>query len=105
MLQLIGLLVVVLLVWACQGGAQAQEMFAVNFGGHEVAKFDPTAEAVTPAQVSAFAGTVLDPAKASVIIVGDRSKMGDAIAAALPKAEVIPVTALDLDSPTLKAAK
>lgn len=71
----------------------------------EIQAYTARVTAVTPAQVSAFAGTMLDPAKASVIIVGDRSKMGDAIAAALPKAEVIPVTDLDLDSASLKAAK
>lgn len=69
----------------------------------EIQNYTARVTAITPAQVSAFAGTVLDPAKASVIIVGDRSKMGDAIGTALPKAEVIPVTELDLDSPTLKA--
>ncbi len=71
----------------------------------EIQAYTAKVTAVTPEQVSAFAGTALDPAKASVVIVGDRSKMGDAMTTALPNATVIPVTDLDLDSPTLKTAK
>jgi zinc protease len=71
----------------------------------EIQAYTTRVEAVTPDQVKAFAATYLDPAKTSVIIAGDRARMGDAVTAALPKAEVIAVTALDLDSATLKAAK
>ncbi|ESQ86349.1 hypothetical protein AEAC466_03885 [Asticcacaulis sp. AC466] len=68
----------------------------------EIQQYTAKVTAVTPQQVSAFAGTQLDPATSSVIVVGDRSQMGDAITAALPKAEVISVTDLNLDKSGLK---
>ncbi|CAL4867829.1 hypothetical protein MMA231_02096 [Asticcacaulis sp. MM231] len=67
----------------------------------EIQRYTAKVTAVTPAQVSAFAKTHLAPAAASVIIVGDRKKMGDAIGTALPKAELIPQSELDLDRPDL----
>lgn len=71
----------------------------------EIQHYTAKVEAVTTDQISAFARTELDPAKASFIVVGDHVKMGDAITTALPAAEVIPLTSLDLESPTLKATK
>ena len=47
---------------------------------------------------------VMDPAKASVIIAGDVKTFGAALKAKRPDLEVIPVSELDLDSPTLRKA-
>jgi zinc protease len=68
----------------------------------EVGLYTGKVEAVSPTQVQDFSKAMFDPAQASVIIVGDASKFGADIKTVLPKAEVIPVTSLDLDSPTLK---
>jgi zinc protease len=72
----------------------------------EITRYTTRVEAVTPAQVQAFVARVMDPAKASVIVAGDVKTFGAALKAKRPDLEVIPVSELDLDSPTLrKAAK
>jgi len=71
----------------------------------EVSLFTARIEAVTPQQVQTFAGQVLKPGEASVIVVGDGKLFGKALKEALPDAEVIPLADLDLDSPTLRKAK
>lgn len=68
----------------------------------EITHYTTKVEAVTPAQVQAFAARVMDPAKASVIIAGDAKIFADALKAKRPDLEVIPVDKLDLDSPTLR---
>ncbi len=70
----------------------------------EITRYTTRVEAVTPAQVQAFAARVMDPAKASVIIAGDVKTFGAALKAKRPDLEVIPVSELDLDSPTLRKA-
>jgi zinc protease len=60
---------------------------------------------VTPAQAQAFAARVLDPATASVIIAGDAKVFSGPLKAKAPGLEVIPVSKLDLDSPTLTGGK
>ncbi|WP_372781534.1 M16 family metallopeptidase [Phenylobacterium sp.] len=70
----------------------------------EITHYTAKVEAVTPAQVQAFAARVMDPAKASVIIAGDAKTFAEALKAKRPDLEVIPVDRLDLDSPTLRAA-
>jgi zinc protease len=67
----------------------------------EITRYTTRVEAVTPAQVQAFAARVMDPAKASVIIAGDAKTFAAALKAKRPDLEVIPVDKLDLDSPTL----
>ena len=69
----------------------------------EITRYTAKVEAVTPAQVQAFAGRVMDPSKASVIVAGDAKTFAAALKAKRPDLEVIPVDKLDLDSPTLKA--
>jgi zinc protease len=72
----------------------------------EVSRYTAKVEAVTPAQVQGFAGRVLDPTQASVIVAGDAKTFSGPLKAKLPDLEVIPAADLDLDSPTLrKAAK
>jgi zinc protease len=69
----------------------------------EITRYTARVEAVTPAQVQAFAARVMDPAKASVIIAGDAKTFAAQMKAKRPDLEVIPVEKLDLDSPTLMA--
>jgi zinc protease len=69
----------------------------------EVQAYAAKVEAVSAADVQAFAGTHLDPAKTSVIVAGDAKAMGEPLAKALPGAVVIPAAKLDLDSPGLTA--
>jgi len=71
----------------------------------EIKVYTTKVEAVTPEQVQAFAGRVLDPAQANVIVAGDAKSFSAPLKAKLPNLEVIPVTELDLDSPTLRKAK
>jgi zinc protease len=72
---------------------------------NEVQAYTGKVEAVTAAEVQDFSRTVLDPAQASVIVVGDAKSFGDTVKAVLPNAVQIPVDQLDLDSPTLRKAK
>ena len=69
---------------------------------NEIQAYTGKVEAVSAADVQAFSKTVLDPARTSVIVVGDAKAMGDGVKAALPAAVQIPIDQLDLDSPTLK---
>ncbi len=71
----------------------------------EVTRYTAKVEAVTPAQVQAFATRVMDPAGASVIIAGDAKSFAAALKGRRPEVEVIPVDKLDLDSPTLVSGK
>ena len=75
-----------------------------NIGLGEMNLFTGKVEAVTAEEVSAFAVDIFDPAKASVIVVGDAKLFGEAIRTAAPNAQVIPIGELDLDSPTLAKA-
>ena len=67
----------------------------------EIQSYAAKVEAVTPAQVQAFAKDKLDPAQMSVIVAGDAKAMGDSIAKAAPNATVISADKLDLDAPSL----
>ena len=75
-------------------------LYGVPLG--EITRYTTRVEAVSPAQVRAFAARVMDPAKASVIVAGDAKTFGAALKAKRPDLEVIPVSELDLDSPTLR---
>lgn len=68
----------------------------------EVGLYTRKVEAVTPAEVQAFAGRFLDPATASVIVAGDAKAFSAALKAKVATLEVIPVDKLDLDSATLR---
>jgi zinc protease len=70
----------------------------------EIAAYTGKVEAVEPGEVQAFARRVIDPAKASVIVVGDAKAFADGLKAETPGLEVIPIDQLDLDSPTLRKA-
>ncbi|HEY2358156.1 MAG TPA: pitrilysin family protein [Phenylobacterium sp.] len=68
----------------------------------EITRYTTKVEAVSPAQVQAFATRIMDPARASVIIAGDAKTFSPALKAKRPDLDVIPVDKLDLDSPTLR---
>ena len=59
-------------------------------------------EAVTPAEVQAFAARRLKPETVSVVVVGDAKVFGETLKAKVPNLEVIASDQLDLDSPTLR---
>jgi len=68
----------------------------------EMQAYTAKVEAVTADQVSRFSTDVFDPAKASVIVVGDAKLFGAKLPEALPNAETVAIDQLNLDSPTLK---
>jgi zinc protease len=70
----------------------------------EMTRYTTKVEAVTPAQVQAFAAKVFDPAQMDVIVAGDAKAFAAGLKAKRPDLEVIPVSDLDLDSPTLRKA-
>lgn len=67
-----------------------------------LASFARDVEAVTPDQVQAAAAEHLSPAGISLVIVGDASVFIDELRARYPTVEVVPLTALNLDSSTLQ---
>ena len=67
----------------------------------EIGAYTGKVEAVTAPQVQSFAGRILDPAKASVIVAGDGKAFTAALKAKLPNLEVIPAGQLDFDKPSL----
>lgn len=71
----------------------------------EVGRYTGKVEAVDAGQVQAFARRAFDPAQASVVVAGDAKTFAPALKARLPSLEVIPVSELDLESPTLRKAK
>ncbi len=68
----------------------------------EINNYIHDVEAVTPADVQAFAAHHLLPNQATVVIVGDSTKFLDALRQKFANVEVIPIDKLDLDSATLK---
>ena len=70
----------------------------------ELAAYSAKVAAVTPADISAVAATLFDPAKASTIVVGDAKTFLPAFAKAGVKVEIIPAARLDLDAAVLPAA-
>ncbi|HEY2753903.1 pitrilysin family protein [Phenylobacterium sp.] len=70
----------------------------------EITRYTAKVEAVSPAQVQAFAARVMDPARASVIVAGDAKTFAPELKTRRPDLEVISVDKLDLDSPSLRAA-
>jgi zinc protease len=70
----------------------------------EVTRYTTKVEAVSAAEVQAFAGRLFDPATTSVVVVGDAKTFAGPLKAARPNLELIPASELDLDSPTLRKA-
>ena len=70
----------------------------------EVQAYTGKVEAVGAGDVRRFAAEVMNPAQASIIVAGDAKLFSGGLATTLPGAEVIPLTELDLDSPSLRKA-
>jgi zinc protease len=64
----------------------------------------PSVVAVTPEQVRAAAAELFPSAGSTVVIVGDSKLFIDKLRARFSDVQLIPVSALDLDSPTLRQA-
>jgi zinc protease len=70
----------------------------------EAKTYTDKVEAVTPAEVQAFAADELKPGDASLIVVGDGKLFLPALKPKAPNLEVIPIAEFDPDNATLRAA-
>ncbi|PAX08223.1 M16 family metallopeptidase [Sphingomonas lenta] len=68
----------------------------------ELGRYTDVIGDVDPATVRTAAAQLLDPTAASIVVVGEAKEFVDVLRQRYPKLEVIPVSALNLDSPTLK---
>ena len=68
----------------------------------ELKRYIPAVTAVDPAAVQKAAQSVIDPSRASIVVVGDAKLFLDALKKAYPQVEVIPASALDLGKAGLK---
>ena len=68
----------------------------------EMTRYTTKVDAVTAAQVQAFAGREFDPAAASVIVAGDAKTFAEDLKKRLPRLEVVPAAELDLESQSLR---
>ncbi|MEG3151965.1 pitrilysin family protein [Sphingomonas sp. ZT3P38] len=68
----------------------------------ELRAFTGSVSAVDPAAVQAAAAKLLDPSRASIVVVGDAKDFVDALRKDYPTLELIPASALNLDSAVLK---
>ncbi|MCD2325493.1 insulinase family protein [Sphingomonas sp. IC-56] len=97
-----------------QGGVARQAETSAGFAGTlanlvlqgvepgEAARLRTRIGAVTPEAAAAAARRAITPAGATVVVVGDAKLFADKLRAAHPHVEVIPVGALDLDTPALR---
>jgi zinc protease len=69
----------------------------------EIDLYTGKVDAVSAADVQAFARDTLAAGGDSVIVVGDAKAFSAGLKAALPDLEIIPLARLDLDSPTLRS--
>lgn len=70
----------------------------------EYGRYLANIEGVTPEQVGAAVAAEIDPARASIVIVGRASEFLEALRARYPNVEVIPFDELDLGTATLRSA-
>jgi zinc protease len=70
----------------------------------DYARYIPNLQAVTPARVTASVAAEIDPAQASIVIVGRASEFLEALRAQHPNVEVIPIGELDFGSASLRNA-
>lgn len=71
-------------------------------GIDELARYIPSVQGADPAAVQKAAARLFDVKGASVVVVGDAKAFIDPLRKAYPNVEVIPASALNLDSVTLK---
>lgn len=84
-------------------GSTLQNLALYGIDLSEVKTYTDKVEAVTPAEVQAFAADELKPADASLIVVGDGKLFLPALKAKAPNLEVVPIAEFDPDNPTLRA--
>lgn len=85
-------------------GGLAGKLGAYVLAGQPIDAIDKALAEIESADARAVqqvAGQVLDPAGASIVVVGDAKQFADTLRKRYPQAEVIPASALDLDSPKL----
>jgi zinc protease len=68
----------------------------------ELQRYIPSVSGVDPAAVQRVATSLLDPSRASIVVVGDARAFVDALRKDYPQVEVIPAANLNLDSAALK---
>jgi zinc protease len=68
----------------------------------EIGRYVSRIEGVDPAAVQTAAAALLDPAAASIVVVGDAKTFIEPLRKLYPAVEVIPEAALDLDTPALR---
>ncbi len=68
----------------------------------ELKTYPGSIQGVDPAAVQAAAAQLLDPSVASIVVVGESKLFVDDLRKTYPTLEVIPASALNLDSPSLK---
>jgi zinc protease len=83
-------------------GSTLANLILQGMSPSEAAQFVRRMESVTPAQATAVAQRLVSADRATLVIVGDSSKFLDKVKAVRPNVEVIPLSELDLDSPTLR---
>lgn len=81
------------------GRLEALATYAIDLA--EIGRYIDRVQAVTPAQVQAYAKAHLGAAATRVVAVGDAAQFGKALQAAHPKAGRLEAAALDLDRPAL----
>jgi zinc protease len=69
----------------------------------EVGRFVERVQAVTPAQIQAYATAHLDAGDMHVVVAGDAAQFADALRAKRPDAKVLQADTLDFDSVTLQS--
>jgi zinc protease len=85
-------------------GGLAAKLGAYVLAGQPVGAIDQALGEIEGADAQAVqqvAASVLDPAGASIVVVGDAKQFADTLRQRYPQAEVIPASALDLDTPKL----
>jgi zinc protease len=83
-------------------GGQVANLALYGLPMSDLAAYAGRVEAITPEQIQAAFAEHLPVANASLVIVGDASKFIDGLRAKYPNVEVLPLTALDLDTAALK---
>jgi zinc protease len=69
----------------------------------EVGRFVERVQAITPAQIQAYAKAHLDAGDLHVVVAGDAAQFADALRAKRPDAQVLQADTLDFDSVTLQS--
>lgn len=81
---------------------QVEELATYGVDLAEVGRYITRVQAVTPAQVQAYARAHLDAGASHVVAVGDAAQFAAAVRQAHPQAMQLQAKALDLDSPALR---